>query len=193
MGRLVITEFVSLDGVFEDPGGGEGSEIGGWTFAFDRGPDGDRFKFDELMAADAQLMGRVTYEGFAKAWPTMPDTSGFADRMNGMPKHVLSSTLVDPAWANTSVVRGDLGDEVAALKARYARDILVSGSGRLVRALVARGLADELRLMVFPIVLGRGRTLFDGTSPSARMRLVTAQPVGSDGVLVLTYVPAPAA
>ncbi len=193
MGRLVITEFVSLDGVFEDPGGAEGTEFGGWTFTFGRGPDGDRFKFDELMAADAQLLGRVTYEGFARAWPTMPDTSGFADRMNGMPKHVLSATLIDPAWSNTSVVRGDLGAEVAALKAQYARDILVSGSGRLVRELVARGLADELRLMVFPIVLGRGRTLFEGTSPSARMRLETAQPVGSDGVLVLTYVPAPPA
>jgi dihydrofolate reductase len=189
MGKLVASEFVSLDGVFEDPGGSEGTDIGGWTFKFERGDDGDRFKFDELMAADAQLLGRVTYQGFAQAWPTMPDESGFAARMNAMPKYVVSTTIDRPQWNNTTVITGDLEEEVPRLKERHAGDILIAGSGQLVRSLMASRLIDEYRLMLFPIVLGQGRTLFGGAGGSATLRLVGTRPVGPDGVVILTYEP----
>jgi len=186
MGRIVVTEFVSLDGVFEDPGGAEGSEHGGWAFSFSRGEDGDAFKLDELKASDAQLLGRVTYEGFAKAWPSYTDEVGFAVKMNEMPKYVVSSTLTDPSWANSTVI--GLAD-VAGLKDRYAGDILVAGSGQLVRGLTAAGLVDEYRLMVFPVILGSGRRLFDGTKLT-RLNLSGTIPVGPDGVTVQRYVPA---
>jgi dihydrofolate reductase len=189
MGKIVATEFISLDGVFEDPGGSEGTDIGGWTFKFERGDDGDRFKFDELLAADAQLLGRVTYQGFAQAWPTMPDASGFAARMNAMPKYVVSTTIDRPEWNNTTVIAGVLRDEVSRLKARYGGDILIAGSGQLVRSLMAEGLIDEYRLMLFPIVLGQGRTLFGGAAEGATLRLVDTRPVGPDGVVILTYEP----
>ena len=148
MGRLVVTEFVSIDGVFEDPGGAEGYEHGGWTFEYDRGADGDSFKLDELKEAEAQLLGRVTYEGFAKAWPSREDE--FADKLNRDPKYVVSSTLKDPTWQNTTVIAGDVPEEVAKLKAATSGVILVAGSGRLVETLLAHDLVDELRLMVFP-------------------------------------------
>jgi dihydrofolate reductase len=189
MGRLVATEFVSLDGVFEDPGGAEGTDIGGWTFKFERGDDGDHFKFDELMAADAQLLGRVTYEGFARAWPSIADEVGFATKMNEMPKYVVSTTLERPEWNNTTVIRGDLAEEISGLKERHAGDVLIAGSGQLVRGLLSRGLIDEYRLMVFPIVLGHGRTLFGGATEAATLRLVDTKPVGPDGVVILTYEP----
>src|SRR3954466_15358353 len=132
VGKLVVTEFVTLDGVMQDPGGAEKDtfERGGWAFRADRGPDGDAFKFQELMASDAQLLGRVTYEGFAKAWPTMEGTGEFGEKMNSMPKYVVSSTLTDPTWENSTVLSGDLTTEVQALKDRYAGDILVAGSAR---------------------------------------------------------------
>jgi dihydrofolate reductase len=158
MGDLVVTEFITLDGVIEDPGGAEGFEHGGWAFQFERGPEGDEFKLDELMAAEAQLLGRRTYEGFAAAWPERSDEVGFADKMNSMPKYVVSSTLDDPTWTNTTVLR-DV-DEVARVKDEHEGELLVAGSATLVQALVARGLADELRLMVFPVVLGAGKRLF---------------------------------
>jgi len=189
MGRVVVTEFVSLDGVFEAPGGGEDFEHAGWTFTFDRGEDGDRFKLDELMAADAQLLGRVTYEGFEAAWPSMTDEVGFADKMNTMPKYVVSSTLTSPEWANTTVLDEGLADDVCSLKNRYAGEILVAGSGQLVRGLLAHGLIDELRLMVFPIVLGSGKRLFADGTATTRLTLADCKPVGSDGVTVLTYAP----
>src|SRR5262245_28405994 len=128
MGKLVVTEFISLDGVVEDPGGAEDYEHGGWAFRFDNGDAGGAFKFEELQAADAQLLGRVTYEGFAKAWPTMEGTGEFGEKMNSMPKFVVSSTLENPTWENTTVLRGDLGEEVAALKERFEGDVLVAGS-----------------------------------------------------------------
>jgi len=187
MGKLVVTEFMSVDGVMEDPGGGEPYERGGWAFKFDRGQDGDRFKLDELMAADAQLLGRVTYEGFARAWPSMTDEVGFAEKMNTMPKYVVSSTLSDPEWENTTVLSGDLASEVSGLKERYSGDILVAGSARLVQGLTSEGLVDEYRLMVFPTVLGLGKRLFADTSEALRLKLSESRPVGSDGVLVLTY------
>jgi dihydrofolate reductase len=186
MGRIVVTEFVSLDGVFEDPGGAEGFEHGGWTFTFDRGEDGDAFKLDELKASDAQLLGRVTYEGFAKAWPSYTDEVGFAEKMNAMPKYVVSSTLTEPSWTNSTVI--GMAD-VAALKDRYSGDILVAGSGQLVRGLTGAGLVDEYRLMVFPVILGSGRRLFDNVKLT-RLNLAGAIPVGPDGVTVQRFVPA---
>ena len=166
MGKLVVTEFVTLDGVFTDPGGSEQTERGGWAFAFERGAEGDRFKLAELQAADAQLLGRRTYEGFAAAWPAMEETTGeFGRKMNAMPKYVVSSTLEEPAWRNTTVLRGPLAAEVVALKAQYPGDVLVAGSGQLVRGLLAEGLVDELRLMVFPVVLGAGERLFPDGGP----------------------------
>jgi dihydrofolate reductase len=158
MGKIVVTEFITLDGVVEDPGGGEPFERGGWAFRFERGEDGDRFKLDELNAADAQLLGRKTYEGFAAAWPDREDPVGFAAKMNSMPKYVVSSTLRDPSWTNTQVIGLD---DVASLRDRHEGDILVAGSATLVRGLLERGLVDELRLMVFPVVLGSGKRLFD--------------------------------
>ena len=187
MGKLVVTEFVSLDGVFEDPGGSESFEHGGWTFMFDRGADGNQFKLAELQAADAQLLGRVTYEGFAKAWPSITDELGFAEKMNSMPKYVVSSTLANAEWPNSTVLEGPLDSEIPALKARYAGDILVAGSGQLIGGLMQHDLVDEFRLMVFPIVLGSGRRLFGGNTPVTRLALVNTTHVGPDGVTILTY------
>ena len=158
MGNIVVTEFITLDGVVEDPGGSEDLDRGGWAFRFERGPEGDKLKFDEIVAADAQLLGRRTYEGFAAAWPSRTDDVGFADRFNSMPKYVVSSTLADPEWQNSHVVSID---DVAALREKHEGDILVAGSITLVRGLLERGLVDELHLMVFPVVLGAGRKLFD--------------------------------
>jgi dihydrofolate reductase len=157
MGKLVVTEFITIDGVIEDPGGAEGFDRGGWAFQFERGAEGDKFKLDELMAADAQLLGRKTYEGFAAAWPQREDEAGFAEKMNSMPKYVVSTTLDDASWENTTILR-DV-DEVAAVKDEHD-EVLVAGSATLVQALVDRGLVDELRLMVFPVVLGAGKRLF---------------------------------
>jgi dihydrofolate reductase len=190
MGRVVVTEFVTLDGVFEDPGGAEGFEHGGWSFKFNRGPEGDKFKLDELMAADAQLLGRVTYAGFAKAWPSM-EAGEFGEKMNGMPKYVVSSTLApaDATWQNSTVIGEDAAEQVTALKERLTGDILVAGSANLVQTLAKHDLVDEYRLMVFPVVLGSGRRLFGDGFPHGVLRLVDTTPVGPDGVLVLTYQP----
>jgi dihydrofolate reductase len=191
MGQVVVSEFVTLDGVFEDPGGAESFEHGGWSFKFDRGADGDGFKRDELMAADAQLLGRVTYEGFAKAWPAMGDNP-FGAKMNSMPKYVVSRTLSADAasWENSTVIGADFAERVSELKEQIAGDILVAGSGELVRSLAEHDLVDEYRLMVFPVVLGAGRRLFGEGTPHAVLRLADAKPLGPDGVFVLTYRPA---
>jgi dihydrofolate reductase len=186
VGTIVVTEFVSLDGVMEDPGGGESYERGGWAFEVERGEEGDRFKLTELEEADAQLLGRVTYDGFAAAWPTMSDDVGFADKMNSMPKYVVSSTLKDPSWTNTRVLDGDVAEAVAKLKREVDGVILVAGSATLVHTLIEHDLVDELRLMVFPIVLGHGKRVFADTSAKKRLRLVDSKIVG-DGVVVLTY------
>jgi dihydrofolate reductase len=184
MGRIVVTEFVSLDGVMEDPGGSENFKYGGWTFEIPRGEEGDRFKLDETMASDALLLGRVTYEGFAAAWPSREGE--FADKFNQMPKYVVSSTLDNPEWENSTVLRGDLAEEVAQLKGRHDGDVVVHGSARLAQELLERDLVDELRLMVFPVVLGAGRRLFGETSDKKRLQLVDSKTVG-DGVVILTY------
>jgi dihydrofolate reductase len=185
MGKLVVTEFVSLDGVFEDPGGAEGYEHGGWTFEYDRGEDGNQFKVDELMEAEVQLLGRVTYEGFANAWPSR--TGEFADKLNSDPKYVVSSTLRDPQWQNTTVLSGEAAEEVAKLKRETHGTILVAGSGTLVASLLAADLVDELRLMVFPTVLGRGRRLFPDGIDRLKLKLADARTVGPDGVQVQVY------
>lgn len=189
MGKLVVSEFVSLDGVIEDPGGSEGTEFGGWTFRFPA-PDGQQFKFEELLAADVQLFGRVTYEGFAAAWPAMEEATGeFGARMNGMPKVVVSTTLTEATWKNTTIVGGDVPAAVAALKQQYDGDILVPGSATLVDTLRAHDLVDEYRLMVHPVLLGRGKRLFkDGAGP-ADLTLASSRPVGPD-VQLLIYRPA---
>ena len=184
MGRIVITEFVSLDGVMEDPGGAEDFEYGGWSFEFSRGDEGDRFKLDETMASDALLLGRVTYEGFAKAWPSREGE--FADKFNQMPKYVVSSTLESPEWTNSTVVKGDVAEEVGKLRERHDGDIVVHGSAQLVQALLEADLVDELRLMVFPVVLGAGKRLFGETSGKKALQLADSKRVG-DGVAILTY------
>lgn len=185
MGKLVVTEFVSLDGVFEDPGGAEGYEHGGWTFEYDRGEDGNRFKLDELMQAEVQLLGRKTYEGFAAAWPSREGP--FADKLNSDPKVVVSSTLTNPAWQNTTVVSGDVVEEISKLKDKTHGVILVAGSGTLVGTLLAADLVDELRLMVFPTILGRGRHLFPDGIDRLKLTLVESRTVGPDGVQIQVY------
>ena len=186
MGQIVVTEFVSLDGVMEDPGGAEGYEHGGWSFQVSRGDEGDKFKLDELVDAEAQLLGRVTYEGFAKAWPSITDEAGFAEKMNSMPKYVVSSTLTNPEWQNTTVLSGDVAEEVSKLKQEVDGNILVAGSARLVQALIEHDLVDELRLMVYPVVLGSGKRLFGKTSDKKALRLADSKVVG-DGVQILVY------
>jgi dihydrofolate reductase len=186
VGKIVVTEFVSLDGVMEDPGGAEGYRHGGWTFEFDRGPEGDKFKLDEALGAEALLLGRVTYEGFAAAWPSRDGE--FADKFNTMPKYVVSSTLEKADWTNSTVLQGDLTAEVAALRQKHEGDVVVNGSARLVQALIKLDLVDELRLMVFPVVLGSGRRLFGETSDKKRFRLTSSKTVG-DGVAIQVYEP----
>jgi dihydrofolate reductase len=187
MGRIVVTEFVSLDGVVEAPGGGEGFKYDGWSLEIERGEEGDQFKLDETMSSEALLLGRVTYEGFASAWPSR--TGEFADKFNSMPKYVVSSTLERPEWSNTTVLAGDVVEEVAKLKGALEGDIVVHGSPRLVQTLIDRDLVDELRLMVYPVVLGTGKRLFDGTGDKKPLRLVSSKIVGG-GVAILVYEPA---
>ncbi len=186
MGKVVVTEFVSLDGVMEDPGGSEDFKHGGWTFDIDRGDEGDKFKLDELFEAEVQLLGRVTYEGFAAAWPTMKGTGEFGEKMNSMPKYVVSSTLEKAEWNNSTVLTGDVAEEVSKLKQDVDGVILVAGSAQLVQTLLEHDLVDELRLMVFPVVLGRGKRLFGETSDKKRLRLTDSKAVG-DGITILTY------
>jgi dihydrofolate reductase len=185
MGKLVVTEFVSIDGVFEDPGGAEGYEHGGWTFEYDRGEEGNKFKLDELMDAEVQLFGRVTYEGFAAAWPSREGE--FADRINSAPKYVVSTTLKDPQWQNTTVISGDALGEISELKDQTSGVILVAGSGALVGALLGADLIDELRLMVFPTVLGRGKRIFPNGIDRLKLKLTESRQVGPDGVQVQVY------
>ena len=187
MGRIVVTVFVSLDGVIEAPGGGEDFKYGGWSLEFDRGEEGNQFKLDETMSSEALLLGRVTYEGFAASWPSRDGE--FADKFNSMPKYVVSSTLEDPEWTNSTVLSGDPAEEAAKLKEELEGDIVVHGSAQLTQTLLEHDLVDELRLMVFPVVLGSGKRLFGETSDMKPMRLVDSKMVG-DGVAILVYEPA---
>jgi dihydrofolate reductase len=184
MGRIIVTEFISLDGVMEAPGGGEDFKHGGWSFEIKRGEECDQFKLDETRSTDALLLGRVTYEGFARAWPSR--TGEFADKFNNMPKYVVSATLKQPEWNNSTVLDGDVVEVVSKLREQLDGNIVVHGSARLVQTLLEHDLVDELRLMVFPVVLGSGKRLFGGTSDKLRLRLADSKVVG-DGVAILVY------
>src|SRR3989475_4910670 len=181
VGRIVVTELVSLDGVMEDPGGSENFRHGGWSFEISRGEEGDKFKLEEAFASEALLLGRVTYEGFAAAWPSREGE--FADKFNTMPKYVVSSTLVEPEWNNSIVLNGDLAAEVAKLKQQHDGDIVVHGSARLVQSLIEHDLGDGLRLMVYPVVLGSGRRLFGETGGQKTLRLGGSEGGGGRGAL----------
>jgi dihydrofolate reductase len=185
MGRVVVSQFVSVDGVIEDPGGSEDFDRGGWAFQFDRGPEGDKFKLDEVMESDALLLGRVTYEGFAAAWPSRDGE--FADKFNTMRKYVVSTTMKEPTWSNSTLIDGDVAEAVSQLRQEPGGNILVNGSARLVRELTKHGLVDEYRFMVFPVVLGSGKRLFADASDTTALRLVEARPVGE--CLILRYEP----
>jgi dihydrofolate reductase len=184
MGRIVVTEFISLDGVIEAPGGGEDYKYGGWTFEIDRGDEGNQFKLDETMSSAALLLGRRTYEGFAAAWPERDGE--FAGKFNTMPKYVVSSTLRDPEWTNSTVLSGDVVGEVTNLKKEQDGDVIVHGSAQLVQSLIEHDLVDELRLMVFPVVLGTGKRLFGETTDKKRLKLSSSTVVG-DGVTIQVY------
>jgi dihydrofolate reductase len=186
MGRIIVTEFVSLDGVIEAPGGGEGYKYAGWTFKINRGEEGNQFKLKETFDSEALLLGRVTYEGFAAAWPSKEGE--FADKFNSMPKYVVSSTLKKAEWNNSTILNGNVTEEISKLKQKLKGNIVVHGSARLVQALIANDLMDELRLMVFPVILGSGKKLFTEMSHKKSMKLINSQTVG-DGVEILIYKP----
>jgi len=182
--RLVVTEFVSLDGVMEAPGGEE-FKYPGWTFEFDRGDDGNEFKLEETRSADALVVGRKTYESFAGAWPNREGE--FAEKFNAMPKFVVSTTLKDPEWNNTTVLgSGDATADVRKLKEEFDGELQVPGSHRLVQELIEADLVDQINLMVFPVVLGTGKRAFEETPERRDFRLKDSKVVG-DGVLVLIY------
>lgn len=186
MGKLIVTEFVSLDGVMEAPGGEPGYAHSGWVMPFVADAGQQEYKLRETLDAAALLLGRVTYEGFAAAWPGREDPMGFAAKMNAMPKYVVSSTLTDPEWNNTTVVGTDLAAAVADVKGRVDGDVLVAGSRTLVHGLLTAGLVDELRLMVFPLVLGSGMRWFP-ESPEMATFALTDHRVFDSGVVVQTY------
>jgi dihydrofolate reductase len=184
MAQIILTEFVSLDGVMEDPGGAENFKYGGWTFEFDRGDEGNKFKLDETMGSDALLLGRRTFDGFAEAWPSREGE--FADKFNEMPKYVVSTTLGEPGWNNSKVLHGDVVEEVSKLKREQDGTIQVAGSRQLAQTLLEHDLVDQLNLMVFPVVLGTGKRLFGEASDKKRWNLVESRAVG-DGILILIY------
>jgi dihydrofolate reductase len=187
MRKLVISEFVTLDGVMQDPGGAEKDEFdrGGWAFQFQRGEVGDKYKFDELMAADVLLLGRKTYEGFAKAWPNYKDDVGFAEKMNTMPKYVVSSTMQSGDWGPTTIIKDDVPGAVKALKQESGGDILVGGSAQLTATLIEHDLVDEYRLMIHPVVLGTGTRLFRDTGKAAKLAIVEATQAEEVAILTL--------
>jgi dihydrofolate reductase len=184
MGKIVISENVSLDGVIEDPAGVEGFRLGGWFFETDRGEDGEKFTLDKALDTEALLLGRRSYEFFAATWPSRGGE--LADKMNSLPKYVVSSTLEDPAWNNSTVLKGDVVTEVSKLKEELNGEIVVLGSPQLARTLLEHDLVDELRLTIYPVMLGAGARLFGDTSDKKPMRLVDTQTVG-DGIAILTY------
>jgi dihydrofolate reductase len=183
--KIVATQYVSLDGVIEDPVGMEGSGLGDWTGPFTRGPEGDKFKFDELFASDAVLLGRTTYEAFAAVWPAVKDETGFADRINSLPKFVVSNTLTEAGWNNSTIVSGDIVEKIRAIKDAPGGDILVYGSAALLHALIPHALIDAYSLMVYPTVLGRGKRLFPEAA-KLDLTLAECKPLGS-GIVLLRY------
>jgi dihydrofolate reductase len=189
MRNLIVSEFVSLDGVMEAPGGEEGFKHSGWVLAFPPDPKQLKYKLDEVLEAEALLLGRVTYEGFAAAWPSRKDEAGFADKMNTMPKYVVSSTLSELTWNNSTLLSGDVADEVSTLKEHEGGAILVAGSRTLVHTLIEHDLVDEYRLMVFPVILGSGRRLFPGDAANKSLLKLVDSNVFDSGVAVHTYHP----
>jgi dihydrofolate reductase len=186
MRKVIVSEYVTLDGVMEDPGGAEGFKHGGWSFGFG-GAEQQQYKFEELFACDALLLGRRTYEGFAAAWPNMPGTGAYGERMNSLPKYVASTTLSEVTW-NATLIKGDLAEELSRRKQEAGQDVLIFGSGELVRTLHERDLIDEYRLMIFPIVLGSGKRLFPAGNEKKVLKLVETRTLGS-GIVLLTYQP----
>jgi dihydrofolate reductase len=186
MGKIVLSENVTLDGVIQDPAGDEGFRVGGWVGLIKENPQLNKLALDEALGAEALLLGRRSYEWFAARWPSR--TGDLADRLNSLPKYVVSSTLEHPGWNNSTVIKGDMLNEVPKLKQQIAGDILVPASFQLVRTLMEHDLVDELRLKIFPVVLGAGERLFGGTSDKKPMRLLATQTVG-DGIALLTYQP----
>ncbi len=182
MASIVVSEFVTLDGVAQDPGGAGETEQGGWAFRFERGPEGDRLTLDEVRTAAAFLLGRVTYEGFAEAWPSR--TGEFADLMNGMPKYVVSTTLTEAAWNNSAIIATDAVARITHLKQALEGDILVAGSLRLVQTLIEHNLVDEYRLMVYPTVLGTGTRLFPDGGVPTDLRLAEVTRAGETVILI---------
>jgi dihydrofolate reductase len=180
MRKIVATEYVTLDGVMDEPGL--------WSGPFFN-DEAIKFKYDELFASDALLLGRVTYEGFAKAWPTMEGTGDFGERMNSMPKYVVSTTLQNPEWTNSHVISANVVEEISKLKEAPGQDLLLEGSGKLLHTLMEHDLVDEYRLMLHPIVLGGGKKLFEDENQTKTLKLVGAKPFAS-GIVVLTYYPA---
>ena len=179
MRKIIVTEYLTLDGVFEEPGH--------WSFDF-WSEEAAQYKHDELFSSDAQLLGRVTYEGFAQAWPTMEGTGDFGELMNSMPKYVVSTTLKNAAWNNTTILSNNVVEEITKLKEQSGQHILVAGSGKLVQTLMHHDLVDEYRLMVYPLILGIGKRLFPEGAAALKLQLVETKPFRS-GVVVLTYQP----
>jgi dihydrofolate reductase len=184
VGRIVVTEFISLDGVIEDPGGSESFRDGGWTFEYGQDEQGGKFKLDETLESDALLLGRVTYEGFAAAWPALQGE--FADKFNSMPKYVVSTTLTEPSWTNSSVISGDVVEEITKLRDSQDAIFVVHGSAQLVQTLIEHDLVDELRLMVFPVILGAGKRLFGETTAKRPLTRTDSIRLGN-GVDILIY------
>ncbi len=184
MGRIIVTEFISVDGVIDTPGGKGDFKYSGWTSEIGRGEEGDKFKFEETFNSEAQLFGRVTYVDFASAWPSVKGV--FAEKFNALPKYVVSSTLKKGDWGNTTVLHGDMVEQVTNLKKTVDGNIVVHGSAKLVQGLIENDLVDELRLMTFPVILGRGKRLFGETTDKKRLQLTDSKEVG-DGVVILTY------
>ncbi len=187
MRKVIASEYVTLDGVMEDPGGGEGFKYGGWSFQF-WSEASAKYKYDELFASDALLLGRVTYQGFAAAWPTMKDTGEFGERMNSLPKYVVSTTLDKAEWNNSTIIKANVVEEVSRLKATPGQDILIGGSGDLAHTLMQHNLIDEYRLMVHPVVLGSGKRFFREGVGVLKLQLVGTKTFSS-GIVVLTYQP----
>src|SRR6266550_6281636 len=184
MRKVIVSEYVTLDGVMEDPGGAEGFKHGGWSFGFG-GAEQQQYKFEELFACDALLLGRQTYEGFAAAWPTMPGTGEYGERMNSLPKYVVSTTLSEVEW-NATLIKGNIAEEISKLKQQPGQDVLIFGSGELVHQLTYQALINDYRLMIFPILLGSGKRLFREGNEKKVLKLAETRTLGS-GVVLLTY------
>jgi dihydrofolate reductase len=189
MGKIIVSEFITLDGVMEAPGGEDSlGERSGWSIPYFN-EETAKFKLDDLLASDALLMGRVTYQIYAAVWPSMTDEEGFADQMNSLPKYVVSTTLEKVEWNNSRLIRGNIPEEVKKLKQEVQRNILIDGGSDLVNLLMQHDLIDEYRLLVHPVVVGKGKRLFREGSQKKELRLIEARAL-STGVVALTYQPA---